>query len=98
MKRIPAFALVPKPMEKAAEELPGFKWAGEEIGTRHQLGGDPNFIQSEDWPSCPGCGERMTFWAQVDSINDEFCIADCGMIYVFYCIECVEAKTVIQSY
>ena len=27
----------------------------------------------------------MTYYAQLDSINDEFCIADCGMIYVFVC-------------
>ena len=39
----------------------------------------------------------MTFYAQLDSINDDFCLADCGMIFVFVCFECFETKSVLQS-
>lgn len=98
MKRIPAFRLIAEPLEAAAAEMPPFQWAGEEIGKRHRLGGDPGFIQDYHWPTCPECKGRMTFLAQIDSLNDEFNIADCGLVYVFYCFECIEATTVIQSY
>lgn len=98
MKSIPPFKLVPKPLATEAENLPKFKWADESIGTRHKLGGTPDFIQGENWPECSCCGERMTFYAQLDSINDEFCIADCGMIYTFVCLDCNEVESFIQSY
>ena len=98
MKAIPPFRLVPHPLDEAARNLPEFKLAPKEIGHRHKLGGHPDFLQGENWPDCPDCAERMTFYAQLDSINDEFCIADCGMIYVFICFGCFETKSIIQSY
>jgi hypothetical protein len=39
----------------------------------------------------------MTFHAQIDSINDEIALADCGMIYVFVCFDCFETKSLLQS-
>ncbi|CAN7721300.1 hypothetical protein LJR290_006098 [Variovorax sp. LjRoot290] len=39
----------------------------------------------------------MTFYAQLDSINDEVVLADCGMIYVFVCFDCFETKSILQS-
>lgn len=33
-KEIPPFRLVPQPLNDEARNLPKFKWAGEEIGTR----------------------------------------------------------------
>lgn len=39
----------------------------------------------------------MTFLAQIDSMNDEFCIADCGMVYVFICFEDNDVASFIQS-
>jgi hypothetical protein len=98
MKKIPPFKLEPKPLNEQAKNLPKFKWAADEIGTRHRLGGDPEFIQGEDWPVCESCGDRMTFYAQLDSINDDYVIADCGMIYVFICFECNQTRSLIQSY
>jgi uncharacterized protein YwqG len=68
------------------------------MGTRHKLGGTPDFIQRDEHPTCPDCKEPMTFYGQLDSINDEFCLADCGMIYVFVCFGCLETTTVLQSY
>lgn len=98
MKKIPAFRLIPKPLDKEAEALPPFKWADKEVGKRHQLGGIPKFLQGDEFPTCPDCGEKMTFYGQLDSINDEYIIADCGMIYVFICFDCNETKAIIQSY
>ena len=98
MKQIPPFKLVPEPLDESAAKLPKFRWAGEEIGTRHRLGGEPDFIQTPEWPDCPNCQTRMNFYAQLDSVNDEFCIADCGMIYVFLCFGCFTAESIVQSY
>lgn len=55
MKTIPPFKLKPEPLTEAARQLPKFKWAPDVIGTRHQLGGKPTFIQSEIQPICPDC-------------------------------------------
>jgi hypothetical protein len=97
MREIPPFRLVPEPLTEEAAGLPGFKWAGGDIGKRHQLGGQPDFIQTVSVPKC-SCGKDMTFYAQIDSINDEIVLADCGMIYVFVCFDCFETKSVLQSY
>jgi len=97
MRDIPPFRLTPEPLTDEAAALPPFKWAGEDIGRRHRLGGSPDFIQSSYFPQC-SCGKEMTFYAQLDSINDEIILADCGMIYVFVCFYCFETKSVLQSY
>ena len=96
--KIPPFKLVPQPLNEEARALPGFKWAGREIGTRHQLGGEPQFIQGDIRPDCPFCRKQMTFYAQLDSINDDIILADCGMIYVYICFDCYEAVAKVQSY
>lgn len=98
MTTIPPFKLIPEPLNDEAKNLPKFKWADDEIGTRHQLGGEPKFIQQEDYPFCPDCEKKMIFYGQLDSINDDFCIADCGMIYIFICFDCNTTKSIIQSY
>ena len=98
MKNIPPFKLMPQPLSDEAAILPKFKWAGEGVGDRHQLGGKPEFLQKPDWPVCPECGEKMTFYGQLDSINDDFCLADCGLIYVFVCLDCNTVHSLIQSY
>lgn len=95
--RLPTFKLVPEPLSEEARLLPKFKWAGPGIGERHQLGGEPSFIQDENFPQCIKCKNEMTFYAQLDSINDEYCIADCGMVYVFVCFSCYTVQSFIQS-
>jgi|SRR5688572_25191365 hypothetical protein len=98
MKTIPTFKLVPEPVTDEARHLPKFRWAGKEVGTRHQLGGPPaRPISDDSWPHCQDCNDRMTFYGQLDSINDEFCIADAGLIYVFICFECNEVKAIIET-
>ena len=85
-------------MNDAASAMPGFEWAGPEAGTRHQLGGRPTAIQPVEYPTCPQCREKMTFYGQLDSINDEFCIADVGLVYVIVCFECSEGTALIDSF
>ena len=96
MRSIPPFKLVPEPLNSEAASLPPFKWAGGDAGKRHQLGGEPAFIQRPQFPTC-SCGKQMTFYGQLDSINDEFELADCGMIYVFVCFDCFETKSILQA-
>ena len=98
MAKIPPFRLIAEPMNEAAARLSSFKWAEENIGRRHQLGGEPTFLQPSLIPKCPDCGCEMTFYGQLDSINDEFVLADCGMVYVFVCFECNTVASFIQSF
>ena len=46
---------------------------------------------------CSNCHESMTFYGQLDSINDEFILADCGLVYVFVCFGCFTAQAFVQS-
>jgi hypothetical protein len=98
MKRIPAFKLVPEPLTEEARQLPGFRWAADNVGKRHRLGGAPEAkIAPEHWPTCPSCESHMSFYGQLDSLNDEFCIADAGLVCVFICFDCNEVKSTIES-
>jgi hypothetical protein len=98
--KIPPFKLTLEPMNDEAKELISQKceWVNEELGTRHQIGGEPALINEGDYPKCPCCGEGMTFYAQLDAINHKICIADFGLIYVYICFDCIETTAVIQSY
>lgn len=95
--KIPAIPLALAPETDDARAVIGFRWAGEPMGKRHRIGGDPEWIQEREVPSCE-CGKEMTFYGQLDSVGDELCLADCGMIYVFICFDCFETKSVFQSY
>ena len=100
--RIPPFRLVPEPLDEEAASLPGFKWAGKDahgriVGQRHKLGGEPEFLQKDRVPLCPDCKEPMTFYGQLDSINGQFCLADCGIVYVFVCFGCYKTHSFIHS-
>jgi hypothetical protein len=44
-----------------------------------------------------GCRDAMTFYGQLDSVGDAFCLADCGIVYVFVCFGCFSSKCVLQS-
>ena|SRR5579883_1847219 len=97
MKTIPPFKLKPIAQSAAAAALKPFKLASAVVGTRHQLGGTPQFLQAAEWPSCRSCCSDMSFYGQLDSINDDYCIADCGIVYVFVCFDCNETYSLIQS-
>lgn len=99
--KIPEIKITLDPKTDLAKNCVGFQWAGEDIkgravGSRHKIGGDPDWLQSDDTPKCE-CGKKMTFYGQFDSIGDDYCIADCGMIYVFVCFDCYSTESVIQS-
>ena len=100
------FELVP-PGEKVTElEHP------DDQGSRSKLGGEPDWEQNDETPSCPHCQRQMTFVAQLDSIehdwrtnphridalsrNQHYMFGDVGMIYVFLCFDCLETKSIVQ--
>jgi hypothetical protein len=97
MPSIPPFRLVPEPLSPEAENLRGFQWAAPEVGHRHRLGGEPQWLQQDETPSCPDCGEKMTFYGQLDSINDDIVLADVGLVYVFVCFDDFQARAIVQS-
>lgn len=97
MKTLPCFSLVPTPADEAARASKGFAWADQSVGRRHQLGGTPTHIQGEYVPNCAACETPMTFYAQLDSIDDEHCVADVGLIHVWLCFACFEAKAVVDT-
>ncbi|HWQ31724.1 MAG TPA: DUF1963 domain-containing protein [Blastocatellia bacterium] len=94
---IPEIKLVPTPETEEAKQAVGYK-RNKEAGFRHKLGGKPDFIQEERWPSCKHCQKKMTFYGQLDSIGDNYDLADCGIIYVFVCFGCFETQSMLQSY
>ena len=80
---------------------------GHEPGKRTKLGGEPEWIQADEIPICECCEERMRFIAQIDSLDadsnlgyweQQFMFGDVGMIYVFYCFNCLETKSVFQCH
>jgi hypothetical protein len=83
------------PASTEAKEIIGFKWAGGNIGSRNKLGGVPDWLQLEETPNC-SCGKNMTFYGQLDSIGDAICLGDCGMIYVFICLDCFDTRAIFQ--
>jgi uncharacterized protein YwqG len=82
------------------------------LGLRSKLGGDPQWEQDEEIPECPDCGQEMAFVAQIDSVehferhnplgvdplspDQHYMFGDVGLIYVFFCFECLQARSVFQ--
>ncbi|OGC68835.1 hypothetical protein A2415_02725 [candidate division WWE3 bacterium RIFOXYC1_FULL_39_7] len=84
------------------------------LGMRTKLGGNPDWIQNDETPICPSCNKKMSFIAQIDSVehqsglnpnsvnalspDQEYMFGDVGMIYVFYCFDCGETLSLLQGY
>lgn len=82
------------------------------LGIRSKLGGEPNWCQYPEIPKCKGCKEKMSFVAQIDSmehdedhnphridcLSDEqqYLFGDVGMLYIFVCFDCLETKSILQ--
>jgi hypothetical protein len=96
-KRVPPFRLDAYPLSAEAEEAAGFAWAGREVGHRHRIGGEPQELAEAEFPRCRSCRESMTFYGQLDSIGDDFALADAGVVEVFVCFDCFEAAARISS-
>jgi uncharacterized protein YwqG len=83
-----------------------------DLGLRSKLGGSPNWEQGDETPACPHCKKRMVFVGQLDSIhhddkknphrigcltkNQKYMFGDVGLIYLFFCFECLEPRAVFQ--
>jgi hypothetical protein len=97
--KLPEYRLELIPTNDEAQNARVFgKYCWKELGRRFKIGGIPDFLQEEDWPKCSCCHNQMFFYAQLDTISDKYDIADSGLIYVFYCFDCNEAKTIVHSY
>ncbi len=94
---IPEFKLELVPLSDEAEKVMGFQWADPDVGTRSKLGGQPEGISAEDAPVCPSCSETMTFLCQIDSVGDDLVFADVGIVYVYICFGCFEAKAFVNG-
>lgn len=73
------------------------------IGLRTKLGGVPEWIQADETPSCSHCSQLMSFVGQIDSVefseldpDKGFVFGDAGMIYVFFCFDCLHTDSVVQ--
>jgi hypothetical protein len=96
-RRVPPFRLDAHPQTPEAEAAAAFDWASPEVGTRHRIGGEPDGVAESEYPRCRSCGHPMTFYGQLDSIGDDFVLADAGVIHVFVCFDCFEAAARVAS-
>ena len=67
------------------------------MGTRNRIGGEPGGLNQGEYPGCPSCHERMTFYGQLESIGDDIVLADASVVHVFVCFNCFEAAATIAS-
>lgn len=67
----------------------------EKYDLKHQLEGESEITRDSHWPTCAECGDAMIFYPQLDSLNDEYTLADRGLIYIFVCFECVNVEAFI---
>lgn len=82
------------------------------LGIRSKLGGKPDWEQNPETPKCSECEKKMTFVAQIDSMEhdaehnptaidcmsrqQQYMFGDVGMIYVFFCYSCMTTQSVVQ--
>ena len=81
-------------------------------GLRSKLGGKPSWEQNDETPICKSCKTPMTFIGQIDSMEQnspdnphsidsiqyeqDYMFGDAGLIYVFFCFDCLETASVFQ--
>lgn len=92
---VPPFRLTAEPENPLANRT-GFAHASPEVGRRHRLGGEAAFLTPSEYPTCSD-GKSMTFYGQLDSISDDVCLADAGVLMVFVCFDCFEAEAIVGS-
>ena len=80
------------------------------LGRRSKLGGEPDWVQSDETPECVACHKPMTFVGQIDSIEhnesanphrrdygkQDYMFGDVGMFYIFFCFDCIDTKSIFQ--
>ena len=95
--QIPKIKLITQAESEEAKKAIGYEW-NEVAGTRHFLGGQPEGISEANYPKCDECGNTMTFYAQIDSIGDNYDLADCMVIHNYVCFDCFTVKCcLVQS-
>ena len=94
--KIPKIKLVAVPETEDAKNAVGYKW-NDTAGTRHFLGGEPDSKNSSEYPKCDDCNKKMTFYAQIDSIGDDYDLADCMVIHNFVCFDCFTVKSRLEQ-
>jgi hypothetical protein len=98
------------PAERAGPQL---KYPAN-LGRRTKFGGRPDAIQGDDESEkrCPDCYATMHFVAQIDSFeyngegnpnrrdygDTQFMFGDVGMIYVWFCFQCLKPHASMQCY
>ncbi|WP_241935564.1 hypothetical protein [Hymenobacter cyanobacteriorum] len=92
---IPEIKLIPSPTTEEAKAAVGYKW-NDVAGTRHKLGGEPTG-ENVEIPSCVMCKQPMTCYATIDSIGDDYDLADCCVINVFVCLNCGTTSSQIDQ-
>lgn len=93
---IPKIKLVVLPDTEEAKSVIGYKW-NDTAGTRHYLGGKPNGINENEYPICDDCQNKMSFYAQIDSIGEKYDLADCMVIHNYVCFECFTVKAQLNQ-
>ncbi len=93
---IPKVKLLTHPETEDAKSIVGYKW-NDLAGTRHYLGGKPEGVRLEEYPNCDDCGIVMTFYAQIDSIGENYDLADCMVIHNFVCFDCFTVKSKLTN-
>lgn len=97
--KVPEYKLILEPLTEEAKKKRCFsQWSPKELGQRFKIGGDPKFIQNEEWPICNECARKMVFYAQLDAVGNEYDLADMGLIYVFVCFDCFTTRSILQSF
>ena len=94
--KIPEIKLIVSPETKEAQNTVGYTW-NKTAGTRHKLGGTPDGINNKNYPVCNSCQEKMTFYAQIDSIGEDYDLADCMVIHQFVCFNCFEIESQLNK-
>jgi hypothetical protein len=84
------------------------------LGSRTKFGGIPDAIQvgDDEEKRCPQCFGPLTFVAQIDSFefngennpnrrdygDEQFMFGDVGMIYVWFCFQCLTPQASLESH
>lgn len=87
--------------EEASYDEARHAWAEEEESAPTNVaglwGGDPDWIQGEETPDCPDCGEPMRFVAMLEEGRPGFTFGGGGCAYVFSCADDDRAAMLYQS-
>ena len=112
MELLPEFSVILRRLKKGETAYPIDDPHYDYHGQRTKLGGEPDWIQSDEMPFCTDCVAPMSFVAQIDSVehhwksnphsvdalsdDQKWMFGDVGMIYVFFCFDCSTTTSVFQ--